>query len=103
MVLYELVTSEVPFDGYTAGEVKARHVTDEPVPPTELNVNVHPGLQGVILRALSKDPSSRYDTIEQLRWDLRAVIDQMAVAAGEVTSGAQAEPSGGRRRPRRGR
>lgn len=71
VVLYELVTGDVPFDGRTAQQVKAAHVSLEPPSPRRQNVNIALGLEAAILRALRKDPDERYESMAQFRWDLR--------------------------------
>ena len=54
-VLYEMATGGMPFDGSSAGDICGLIVHEEPVPPSQLNPHVLPGLDAVILRALEKD------------------------------------------------
>ncbi len=60
VVLYELLTGRQPFRGDSPVAVAYQHVSETPVPPTEVN-ELSPGaLDPVVLRALAKDPFQRY-------------------------------------------
>ncbi|HEX7464153.1 MAG TPA: protein kinase, partial [Actinomycetota bacterium] len=50
-VLYEMVTGRPPFSGDTAVAVASKHVLEQPVPPSQLNPDVSPGLDAVIMKA----------------------------------------------------
>lgn len=60
VVLYEMATGRLPFDGETPVAVALKHVQDEPTPPRQLNPRVPESLQTVILRAMAKDPAQRH-------------------------------------------
>jgi serine/threonine protein kinase len=49
-VLYEMATGRMPFDGESSGEICSAILRDEPLPPSQLNPHVSPGLEAVILR-----------------------------------------------------
>ncbi len=70
-ILYELVTGSVLFPAAAFGEALVRHVYDAPTPPSQLNPNVPPELENVILRALSKDPRHRFVSMTEMAWALR--------------------------------
>jgi beta-lactam-binding protein with PASTA domain len=72
VVLYELLTGSVPFDGESAVTIAMQQVTAEPVPPSQRNPAVGPALDAVVLRALAKDPAQRYTTAD----DLLAALQQ---------------------------
>src|SRR5579859_3788402 len=57
VILYELLTGVVPFEGETAVAIAFKQVSAEPRPPSELNPNVPPSLDAVVLRALAKESS----------------------------------------------
>ncbi len=60
IVLYECLTGRVPFDGDSAVSVALRQVTEAPLPPGRLNARLSPALEGVVLRAMAKDPARRF-------------------------------------------
>ncbi|GAB3329958.1 hypothetical protein GCM10027355_36110 [Haloplanus salinarum] len=64
-VIYELFTGEPPFEG-TAAEAMHRVLHDEPTPPSEV-ADVPPALDEVLLTALAKDKTDRYDGVLLLR------------------------------------
>jgi eukaryotic-like serine/threonine-protein kinase len=77
VVLYELSTGRLPFDGDTPVSVALKHVNETAVPPRRVNPAVPPALEAVILKAMEKDPSRRYRTADEMRSDLlRAAAGQ---------------------------
>jgi serine/threonine-protein kinase len=66
VILYELLTGVVPFEGETAVAIAFKQVSAEPRPPSELNPALPASLDAVVLRALAKDPTARYADAEQL-------------------------------------
>jgi eukaryotic-like serine/threonine-protein kinase len=66
VILYELLTGAVPFEGETAVAIAFKQVSAEPRPPSELNPALPPSLDAVVLRALAKDPAHRYADADEL-------------------------------------
>jgi len=60
IVLYELLTGALPFDGDTAVTIALKQVSEAPQAPSAINPTVTPALDGVVLCALAKDPSQRF-------------------------------------------
>jgi serine/threonine-protein kinase len=60
VVLYEMLTARVPFEGESAVTIALKHVNEMPVPPSAYNRAVSPELEGIVMRALEKDPLRRY-------------------------------------------
>jgi len=60
IVLYELLTARVPFDGDSAVAIALKQVSEAPVPPSQLNPAVGTALGAVVMRALEKDPARRF-------------------------------------------
>jgi beta-lactam-binding protein with PASTA domain/predicted Ser/Thr protein kinase len=60
IVLYELLTGRVPFDGETAVTIALKQVSAEPPRPSALNAAVSPELDAVVARALAKSPAARF-------------------------------------------
>ena len=60
VILYEALTGRVPFDGDSAVTIALKQVSEQPRPPSQLNPNVSPSLDAVVLKALAKDPQNRF-------------------------------------------
>lgn len=74
VMLYELVTGVVPYDGDTPFAVIMKHIS-EPLPlPTKLNPDVPESVERVILKAMSKDPGDRYQTAGEMARALREAV-----------------------------
>jgi serine/threonine-protein kinase len=78
VVLYELLTGRPPFRGDTPVAVAYQHVSETPVPPSELNETVPRGLDAVVLRALAKDPFQRFPDAAAFREALDAAVSGKA-------------------------
>ena len=70
VVLYELLTGQVPFTGDTPVAVALQHVRAEPQPPRTLVPTVSRAAETVVLRLLAKDPDRRYQQADEVRVDL---------------------------------
>ncbi len=71
VVLYESVCGRPPFGGDDALAVAYQHVQEQPEPPRQLNADIEPTLEAIILKCLAKSPAARYPSAEDLRADLR--------------------------------
>ena len=60
VVLYEMLTGRVPFEGENPVAIALKHLSDEPVPPQALVPEIPDNLNAVVMRALAKDPRDRY-------------------------------------------
>ena len=60
IVMYEMLTGRIPFDGDSTLAVALQHVHDQPVPPRQLNTTIPPALEVIIMRCLEKVPEMRY-------------------------------------------
>jgi beta-lactam-binding protein with PASTA domain/tRNA A-37 threonylcarbamoyl transferase component Bud32 len=88
IILYEMLTGRVPFEGESAVTIALKQVSAEPVPPSQLNPAVSPGLEAAVLRALAKDPAQRYPDADAFI----AALQGQEVPATEATSVAAAPP-----------
>src|SRR6201989_2440820 len=89
VVLYELLTGKTPFEGDTPVEIAMKHLSNTPTPPSELRQDIPPELDMVVLRALAKDPDSRYQSADEMEGDLDRVARGLPVAAATVDTRAQ--------------
>jgi len=79
VMLYEMLTGEVPFRGPNAFAIMNDRLLNNPVPPRELDPTISPQLQEIIYRALERDPKNRYGTAREFAWDLKHQ-DEVGVA-----------------------
>jgi serine/threonine protein kinase len=71
IILYDLMTGEMPFGGENITTVIYKIINENPIPPRELDATIHPGLSYVICKALAKSPDERYQTCRELADDLK--------------------------------
>src|SRR6058998_3963748 len=96
IVLYEMLTGNVPFTGDTPVEIAMKHLSQVPEPPSKLRSEVPHDLDAIVMRALAKDPDQRYSSAEEMDADLARVARGVAVsretedAMTHVLSGAGA-------------
>jgi eukaryotic-like serine/threonine-protein kinase len=69
-VLYEMLTGRPPFTGDSPVAIAYKHVREDPVHPSNLNPDVPPSLDAVVMKAMAKNPENRYQTADELRQDL---------------------------------
>ncbi|HXB38021.1 MAG TPA: PASTA domain-containing protein, partial [Acidimicrobiales bacterium] len=88
VVLYEMAVGRPPFTGDSPVAVASKHVRDQPVLPRVANPACPAALEAVIMKAMAKDPASRYGSAEEMRADLLRFADGRPVEAGDpnVTS-----------------
>ncbi|WP_434511585.1 Stk1 family PASTA domain-containing Ser/Thr kinase [Desulfitobacterium sp. AusDCA] len=73
IILYELLTGKVPYDGETPIAIALKHLQEQPVPPSKLNPRISQELESIILRAIAKSPEQRYQTAVEMLEDLAHV------------------------------
>ncbi len=71
IVLYEMVTGIVPFEGDSAISVALKHIQDKVKPAGEINPNLPKSIQYIIEKAIEKDLDQRYESAEAMAADLR--------------------------------
>lgn len=74
VVMYEMVTGKVPFDADTPVSVALKHMQEKPVEPIEVNKNVPIAVNKIIMRALQKDTTLRYQSATEMLVDLRKAL-----------------------------
>lgn len=70
VMLYEMLTGKKPYDGDTPVAIALKHMQSTPQKPTELNSTIPEGLEQIVLRAMQKEPSARYQTAGEMITDL---------------------------------
>ena len=71
VVLYEMVTGKVPFDADTPVSVALKHMQEKPQEPIEVNPNVPVAVNKIVMKALQKDTTLRYQTATEMLEDLK--------------------------------
>lgn len=101
IVLYEMLTSVVPFDSTVPTAILIKHVNEAPPPPSKLNANISPAVESVILRAIEKHRDARPQTAGDLAKEFIAAVemggavppDPRVAAPAEVITSAPPAPS----------
>ena len=95
VVLYEASTGQLPFDGPDAVSVAMKQVNDLPVPPREINPDIDPALESIIMKALAKNPLERFSTAKEMRLALNDYLAGRPVNIGEGFTSAETAILGG--------
>ncbi len=88
IVLYEMLSGRVPFEGEAAVTVAMRHVQEAPEALTDRNPLVPVALESVVMRALSKDPTQRYQSADQMGIELDRVRQGLPISDETAVIGA---------------
>jgi hypothetical protein len=80
-LFYEMVTDRKAFDGEDSGSLRQSIIESAPDPPVQVNPKLHPMLSDLIMKALSKDPSQRYQSGRALLDDLEKCKESKPQAA----------------------
>ncbi|MFA6001409.1 MAG: Stk1 family PASTA domain-containing Ser/Thr kinase [Thermoleophilia bacterium] len=86
VVLYEMLTGKVPFEGENPVAIALKHLSDMPVPPQALAPRIPDNLNAVVMRALAKDPRDRYPTAEEFIADLERCRQNLPVTAAATSA-----------------
>ena len=100
VVMYEMLTGRIPFDGDSVAEVAVKHFTISPDAPTFLNPEIPPELEEITLKAMQPNPADRYPVATDMLADLEDFRKGQTAAIGVVVKRALAEEAI-RRQPRR--
>ncbi|NIN53122.1 MAG: protein kinase, partial [Nitrososphaeria archaeon] len=81
VILYEMITGKLPFEGETALSVALKHKTEKPLDPAQLNAQIPEDLSRVILRCMEKSKEKRYQDTEELLSELSEIEE--GITTGE--------------------
>lgn len=70
VIMYELLTGQVPFDGDTPVSIAIKQMQQEPALPTSINPSIPVGLEEITLRAMQKEPELRYQSASEMLKDI---------------------------------
>ncbi|HEY0758305.1 MAG TPA: serine/threonine-protein kinase [Acidisarcina sp.] len=88
VMLYEMLTGKVPFEGPNPLAVMNDRLLNDPTAPREIDPSISPQLQEIVFRALEREPTNRYHTAREMGYDLRHQ-DQVGVTVRAVTPKGQ--------------
>lgn len=74
VVLYEMLTGELPFDGDSAISIALKHLQEPVIDPRELNDKVPESMVNIVMRALEKDPEMRYTSVKAMMQDINYAL-----------------------------
>ena len=74
VVMYEMLTGQVPFDADTAVSVALKHMQEEPIEPMELNPDIPKAVNDIIMKAMQKDTGLRYQSATEMLKDINMAL-----------------------------
>lgn len=82
IVLYEMVTGKLPFEGDSPVTVALKHLQEDPIPPKNINSAIPDSLNKLILKAVEKEPIKRYQNAKEIIQDLQKIQENPDVVIG---------------------
>ena len=84
-LLYELLTGRPPFTGDSPVAIAYQHVRENPIPPSQVDHEIPPWADAIVLKAMAKDPAERYQSAAEMRTDIQRALSGVPVAAPPAT------------------
>jgi len=82
VVMYEMLTDRLPFEGDTPVAVVLQHINSTPLLPSEINPDIPIGLEEITMKAMSTDPEQRYATATDMLTDLELCKNDPTLSFG---------------------
>jgi len=76
IVMYEMLTADLPFRGGSSIDISLRHISEQPTLPSKIILTVPEKLEKIIMKCLEKNPSNRYHSVTALNKDLQNFLDK---------------------------
>jgi serine/threonine-protein kinase len=80
-LMYELLTGRPPFTGDSPVAIAYQHVRENPIPPSQLDPDIPPWADAIVLKAMAKAPGDRYQSAADMQNDIHRAASGMQVAA----------------------
>lgn len=84
IVMYEMLTGQLPYTGNSAVEIAVMHMNTDAVPPRDINPDIPEELERICLKAMSSDIEERYQCVDELLYDLEAFRSAEIAAQAQV-------------------
>ena len=97
VLLYEMLTGQVPHDADTLMGILTKHLYEDPIPPKVRVPRVSEELEQVVMRCLDKDPERRYQTMRELEADLGRIAEGLRPVGPETLTLTPTRPPARRR------
>lgn len=85
IILYELLTGKVPFDGDTPISIALKHIQEQPELPSKIVPSIAPELDAVVMKSLAKSVEDRYQSASELLDDLERILTGQTVVWDKKT------------------
>jgi serine/threonine-protein kinase len=83
-VLYELLTGQPPFTGDSPVAIAYQHVREDPIPPSQIDPQIPQWADAIVLKAMAKDPTQRYQSAAEMRADIQRAMQGMPIEASQT-------------------
>ena len=93
VILYEALTGQVPFNAETAVAIALKQISEQPRPPRQLNPEISPALNAVVLRAMAKDPADRFASAQEFLAALDEAEANPAAGGTAIRAAVVADPA----------
>ena len=84
VVLYEILTGQLPFDDPNPVTVTYKQVREDPMPPSVIDPEIPATLEAIVMKAMSKNPANRFQNAQEMKADLLRFLEGMPVSATPV-------------------
>jgi serine/threonine-protein kinase len=91
-ILYEMVTGRPAYDGPSIQSILVSIITEDFPPPRRIRPDLPDALESIVLRAMARDPNDRYQTMNEVGYDLSRLASQVGLSSSRMD--VMATPSG---------
>ena len=92
ILMYEMLTGKLPFDGETPIGIALQHIQNDPIKPREIKADINPDLESVILKCIAKDSNDRYEDFISIKNDLQDIHEGKPIYI-EIKENKKYEPN----------
>ncbi|WP_297631736.1 Stk1 family PASTA domain-containing Ser/Thr kinase [uncultured Clostridium sp.] len=89
IVMYEMITGKVPFDGDSPVTIALKHIQEKPVDPREINPKIPESYSKIILKCIEKNVDDRYSNAKEVIEDLKKIKDNPNMTIGEKSGSSK--------------